>query len=570
MRYIRRNWKNWLLATAAFIVLQCAIDPLFRRVVGFVLTPYIPLFTILLQLLLQLAYGFFFSIIQFYGLMYYLSGAKIVVIRPGWATQYTLADYRGQPALLEKAYEWLEMLEGRSLIKQMGGRIPNGILLIGRPGTGKTYLAKCLAGSAQVPFVFLDASQLHSMFMGVGILKVMRYFTRLFKEALKYGAVVGVIDEIDALGNRGSGGAFLGGFGGWGGWGMAGLGTVSRLLVEMDGLQERSTIFRKIQMRLWKRLGWKLPPPGYHLLVVGCTNRPENLDEALLREGRFDIIQFVEEPDRKGRVDILAYYLSQVKTAGEIDIEEIAGASAGSTPSALEKLVRVDACKSAAKAKRRAVEQCDLRWAALHGVLGDVSTISVRQTEREKTAWHEAGHALVIAHLLPDEVVRGATCVPRTGARNWRPILGALLHIPEIPEYSPFHSTLKKRVMASLGGLVAERLVYGENAVGVVEDLYKANNIMELLFKTGYFGLRVKQPAPQPATPGRSPSQDAGLPIPPEIEEQIKALFDELYKATVELLERHRPALNAIAKALCERGDLSGAEILELMEVSDE
>lgn len=561
IRIIRRNWKKWLTITIGLGIGVLIVSPLHRLYFTYYIAPYLPLIAFLVQMLFQLGFSLLFGIVQFVGLMYFLAGAKIIVIRPGDATTLTLDDYRGQPQLIDKAQGWMEMLLGQSVVTKMGGRIPHGIMLIGKPGTGKTYLAKCLAGEAGVPVVMLDASQLVSMWMGVGILKVMRFFSRLHKEARNYGGVVGFVDEIDTVGRRGGGGAFLGGGGGfWGGF--AGLGVINRFLVEMDGMQERMTILRRIRAKLLGILGKKLPPPDYHVLVIAATNRPEGLDAALMREGRFDIIQFIEPPNWEGRKDILKYYLKQVKTDKSVDIIALAGATIGFVPSALEALVKISATWHAVKADRPAVSQDDLQWAVLHRMMGEESTIPVRPEERRKTAVHEAGHTIVAYYMTPDYIVRGATCQPHTGGRQWRPTLGQIIPVPEIPEHAPSHKKVMKHIMVFLGSLAAEKLCLRNGAcTGVSQDLRNANSLMDLLYKTGYFGLRIK-PSSAPAV------QDGGdsLKLSPAIEKRMERLFQKLYGLTRRLLIKHRSELDAIAEALYVKGDISGAEIQEIIE----
>ena len=282
-RWWRRN-KHWILRLAIFfiILMVAAVS------------------TTVMKALVKLA-GFAFSVaalaalmivqvVFYFGfVMYYLGGVKTIKIMPGQAGEVTFDDYWGQPELLAVARQWVELLSHPERLREMGGQPVTGVLLAGPPGSGKTYLAKALAGEAAVPFLGIDGSRLISMWLGVGSIKVMRLYATARRYAKRYGACIVFIDELDSMGTtRGgvAGGQTQTGMLGSIPWFGAGVGVLNTLLTQLDGINESRGWFRT---RWYKLLGKKLPPPDYWVMTIGATNRPDVLDPALTRAGRLDI-----------------------------------------------------------------------------------------------------------------------------------------------------------------------------------------------------------------------------------------------------------------------------------------
>jgi cell division protease FtsH len=308
----------------------------------------------------RLLFAVLFMIVQFGALFWFMSQTKIEIIRPGDPKTVTFDDYKGQDRLVEMVKQWLSLLYDRTEFQKMGGRFINGLLLYGPPGTGKTLLAKAMAGEAGVAFLSVEGSGFRGMFWGMDVLRMISFIRKARKLAREYGACIAFIDEIDAVGAS-RGGVMGGQQVGMGRGGMMGGGTgaLTRLLYEMDGVEEK-TRWERWMGKLYQLTGQKPPPRDWHVLFMGSTNRPDVLDPALTRPGRFDRTLEVSAPDKTGRREIVKYYLDQIAHDESVDIEAIVQDTAWATPAKIMAAITKDAVRLALFDGRNRVAQRDI------------------------------------------------------------------------------------------------------------------------------------------------------------------------------------------------------------------
>lgn len=498
-----------------------------------------------LQVIFQFAFAISFMLIQFVALFWFLSQSKVILVRPGDPKTTTFADYAGQKPLVEMMQQWLFLLKDRGKFQKMGGAPVSGILLTGPPGTGKTYLAKCMAGEGGVAFFGMDGSSFRAMFWGVDVLKVIQFFSRARALAREYGSCIAYLDEIDAIGmSRGGvqgGQTQMAGMMG----GMMGSGALNRLLYEMDGLGDQREM--DVCVNIARR--WLGMPPldvGY-VLVMGATNRPDVLDPALKRPGRFDRIIQVDRPDKGGRREIIKYYLSKIAHDDDIDIEALVADTAWATPASIMSAMTKDAVRLAVFDDREKVSQEDVELAMMEQAMGLQNPISdLDPLQEQQIAIHEAGHAIAQYHLRKDERIVHLTITRRSSA------LGFMMPVPETDIYTLPMTTLVKDVMISLAGHVATKLVLGGYWTGASGDLAAVRSRVAFLASHGMFGS-----FPIESTLG-------GGTFGGQQEKIDKFLHDCLEKVN-ELLQAHRAELDALVDALLERKSLSGKDVIAVI-----
>ena len=363
--------------------------------------------------------------------------SKARVFRTAHGKKVTFADVAGMPEAKQELMEIIDFLKNPGRFSRLGGRIPKGVLLQGPPGTGKTLLAKAIAGEAGVPFFSISGSDFVEMFVGVGASRV----RDLFKEAKKHAPCIIFIDEIDAVGRRRSAGESLGGQ-------DEREQTLNALLVEMDGFASDDTV-----------------------VIVAATNRPDILDPALLRPGRFDRQVTIPIPDVMGRLAILKVHARGIILAKDVDLERVARGTPGFSGAELANLVNEAALMAARKGKD-AVELSDFEEAKDKILMGaERKSLVISTKERETTAYHEAGHA-VLARLLPEsDPVHKVTIIPRGRAMG----ITQQLPLDERRTYSKEY--LVNRIKTLLGGRAAEEIVLGQQTTGAVNDLLRATEI---------------------------------------------------------------------------------------------
>ncbi|MCI9615404.1 MAG: ATP-dependent zinc metalloprotease FtsH [Dorea sp.] len=451
------------------------------------------------------------------------SNAKMYVEKQ---TGVTFKDVAGQDEAKESLQEVVDFLHNPGKYTSVGAKLPKGALLVGPPGTGKTLLAKAVAGEANVPFFSLSGSAFVEMYVGVGASRV----RDLFKQAQQMAPCIIFIDEIDAIGKsrdnqlnsndeREQ--------------------TLNQLLAEMDGFESNKG-----------------------LVLLAATNRPEILDPALLRPGRFDRRIIVEKPDLKGRVDVLKVHSKDVRMDETVDLEAIALATSGAVGSDLANMIN-EAAINAVKNGRTAVSQADLFEAVEVVLVGKEKKDRIMsQEERKIVSYHEVGHALVSALQKDAEPVQKITIVPRT--------MGALGYVMQTPEEEKFLNTRKEldaMLVGLLAGRAAEEIVFDTVTTGASNDIEKATKVARAMV-TQYgmserFGLIGLESIQNRYLDGRAVA-NCGQKTASEIDEEVMRLLKASYEEAKQLLGGHRKALDKIAEFLIEKETITGKEFMEI------
>jgi len=508
------------------------------------------LFFVVIRFAGQLLFAVLFMIVQFGSLFWFMSRSKTEKIRPEDPKSLTFDDYWGQPNLKSLVRQWLGLLSDRQEFVDMGGRYINGLLLYGEPGTGKTMLAKAMAGEAGVAFISIEGSGFRAMFWGVDVLKMIWFVRKARKMARRYGAAIAYIDEIDAVGMsrggvmRGGGGGMVGGGGGMFGMG-GGTGALTRLLYEMDGVGEK-TRSERIKGKLYQLFGKRPPERKWHVLFMGSTNRPDVLDPALVRPGRFDQTIHVGLPDKSGRREIIGGYLQKIKHDASVNVDAIVANTTKSTPAQIMAALTKDAVRIALFDDRHEVSQRDIDKAFLQqwmGIENPIEEMAVDQ--RRQIAIHEAGHAVAQHYLQPDQRIVHLTIVARAQS------LGFMLPLDEVEMYSYPLRRIVAGIMVALAGHVATRIVYGEDWTGAYSDFQQIRGHLRHLYLLGYFG----PPVREVEADGGAGKDDALL---------IR-FWKQLEGEVESLLRMHKDELLALAESLLENNELSHDEVLALL-----
>ena len=454
------------------------------------------------------------------------SNAKMYVEKK---TGVTFADVAGEEEAKESLTELVDFLKNPDKYKKIGARLPKGALLVGPPGTGKTLLAKALAGEAGVPFFSLSGSDFVEMFVGVGASRV----RDLFKQATSMAPCIIFIDEIDAIGkSRDSQ---------YGGGNDEREQTLNQLLSEMDGFDSSKGI-----------------------IILGSTNRPEVLDKALLRPGRFDRRIIVEKPDLKGRVDVLRVHSHDVLMDETVDLEEIALATSGAVGADLANMVN-EAAIMAVKDGRQVVSQKDL-FEAVEVVLAgkEKKDRILGQEEKEIVSYHEIGHALVATLLKNTEPVQKITIVPRTmGA------LGYVMQVPEEEKYLMKKGELISEITTLLGGRAAEEISFDDVTTGASNDIEKATSIARSMVTqygmSAKFGLMGLETIQNRYLDGRA-VLNCGEETESQIDGEVMKILDHCYEEAKKIIREHQEVLKKLAAHLIEKETITGKEFVEIFE----
>jgi cell division protease FtsH len=457
------------------------------------------------------------------------SRAKLLTEKQG---RVTFEDVAGIDEAREELEEIVEFLRDPTKFSRLGGKIPKGALLVGSPGTGKTLLARAIAGEANVPFFSISGSDFVEMFVGVGASRV----RDMFEQAKKSAPCIVFIDEIDAVGrHRG-----------------AGLGngndereqTLNQLLVEMDGFDANEGI-----------------------IIVAATNRPDVLDPALLRPGRFDRQVVVPRPDIEGREKILAVHMKKIPMAPDVDPRVIARGTPGFSGADLANLVN-EAALMAARRGKRLVAMAEFESAKDKVMMGaERKSMVMTEDEKRMTAYHEAGHAIVSIHEPASDPIHKATIIPRGRA------LGMVMRLPERDNYSYHRDKMYANLSVSMGGRVAEELIFGYDKVssGASSDISYASGLArDMVTRWGMSDtvgpLEFAEPEGETylgyssARPVRMSNQTAEL-----IDREIKSIVEGAHTQAKKLLTKYKKQLHALAEALLEYETLSGDEINALL-----
>jgi cell division protease FtsH len=453
------------------------------------------------------------------------SKAKVYVEKD---TGTTFADVAGADEAKAELQEIVAFLKDPQTYGRLGARSPKGVLLVGPPGTGKTLLARAVAGEAGVPFFSISGSEFVEMFVGVGAARV----RDLFEQARKAAPCIIFIDELDALGRARTAGPITGGY-------DEKEQTLNQLLVELDGFDASAGI-----------------------VLLAATNRPEILDPALTRAGRFDRQVALDRPDRKGRREILAVHVRKVKLAPDVDLDAIAGLTPGFTGADLANLVN-EAALAATRAKRNAVTSEDFT-VAIERIVAGIERRSrlMNADERRRVAYHELGHALVALSVPGADPVHKVSIIPRgVGA------LGYTMQRPTEDRFLLTSAELKGRMAVLLGGRAAEDLVFGEISTGAQDDLMRATEIARGMVTRYGMSETLGEVAYETET-----SRFLGLPIEGggrrfseqtarEIDLAVKSLVSEAHARARNILERRRAELDSLAATLLERETLGPEDL---------
>ena len=436
-------------------------------------------------------------------------------------------DVAGVDEAKTELQEVVEFLKTPEIFGRLGGKIPKGILLIGPPGTGKTMLAKAVAGESGVPFFSISGSEFVEMFVGVGAARV----RDLFEQAKLKAPCIIFIDELDALGKA---------------RGVMTSGhdereqTLNQLLVEMDGFDTRVGV-----------------------ILMAATNRPEILDPALLRAGRFDRQVLVDRPDKSGRLAILKVHAKGVQLAPSVDLEVIAAMTVGFAGADLANILN-EAALLAVRGKKEAVDTSDLQEAVERVIAGlEKKNRVLNRQEKERVAYHEVGHALVAMNVSGSDPVQKISIIPRGVAA-----LGYTLQLPTEDRFLMTKSELENRIAVLLGGRVAEELIFHEASTGARDDLVKATDIATSMIKA--YGMSEKlgkvsfdrNPHPLFLQAGHpAPRADYSDDIAREIDLEVRAIVERQYERTTALLKANTENLHKAAGVLLSKETISGEEL---------
>ncbi|MFJ9817888.1 ATP-dependent zinc metalloprotease FtsH [Streptomyces sp. NPDC101151] len=443
---------------------------------------------------------------------------KPVELRPGTG-RTTFADVAGIDEVKGELDDVVDFLKHPDTYRRMGAKLPRGVLLAGSPGTGKTLLARAVAGEAGVPFFSASASEFIEMIVGVGASRV----RELFAEARKVAPSIIFIDEIDTIGRVRAGGASMSGH-------DEREQTLNQILTEMDGFSGSEGV-----------------------IVIAATNRADILDPALTRPGRFDRVVSVAPPDRGGRESILRIHTREIPLATDVDLTQLARVTPGMTGADLANLAN-EAALLAVKRKQEQVTRADLSEALEKVQLGAERTLVMPEEDRRRTAYHESGHAL-LGMLQPGaDPVRKITIVPRGRA------LGVTMSTPEVERYAHSEEYLRGRIIGALGGMAAEEVVYGVVTTGAENDLEQVTNIARGMVARWGMSERVGRLSALPS----DAQQAYGLSAAPQtldvIDSEMRRIVDACYEEACRKLRDHRGQLDALAQALLDNETLEEAE----------
>ena len=437
-------------------------------------------------------------------------------------TKVRFDDVAGLEEEKNELIEIVDFLKRPEKYTRMGARVPKGVLLYGKPGTGKTLIAKAIAGEANVPFISMSGSEFIEMFAGLGASRV----RKLFEKARKLAPCIVFIDEIDAIGSRRTSNS---------GAETENNQTLNQLLVEMDGFSSEETI-----------------------IVLAATNRPEMLDKALLRPGRFDRQITIPNPDLNGRLDILRIHSKDKKLSDDVNLESIAEDTAGFTGAELENILN-EAAIVATKNKHEEIENDDIEEAVKKVTVGlEKKGRVISDKDKRLTAYHEAGHAVVSRYLPTQTNVKEVSIIPRGVAG------GYTMYKTNEDKYYISKTEMQEKLIALLGGRAAERLVLDDISTGASNDIEVATQIARDMVtkygmsdKLGPIDFQGKEPYEM---------QMFGENIGDEIGEEVKTLIDTAYNDAITLLKEHRDKLDKIAEVLLQKEKINEQEFNQIFE----
>jgi cell division protease FtsH len=457
-----------------------------------------------------------------------LGRAKALRYQPGRET-VTFADVAGIDEAKQELTEIVDFLRDPDKYRRLGGRIPRGVLLSGPPGTGKTLLARAVAGEAGAPFFSMSASEFVEAIVGIGASRV----RDLFRQAKQESPAIVFIDELDAVGRARSTA------GGYGGGSDEREQTLNQILTEMDGFDSSTAV-----------------------IVIGATNRIDVLDQALLRPGRFDRRVAVLPPDREGRRLILEVHTRDVPLAPDVDLDRIAATTPGMVGADLANLVN-EAALLAARSDRSDVAPADFAQALEKILLGAERKIMMTPADRRRTAYHEAGHALVGMLTTGSDPVRKITIVPRGQS------LGVTLSSPDVDRFNYTRAELEARLKMALGGRAAEELVFGDQTTGAEGDIAQVTALVRQMVGRWGMSEKIGMVAVLPRE-GATPWGDVTSPQTLELlDEEVRRTVETAYGDVLGLLAAERTRLDALADALVERETLDQFDAYRIADLAE-
>ena len=454
------------------------------------------------------------------------SNAKVYVKS---TTGIKFQDVAGEEEATELLAEIVDYLHKPERYKEIGASMPKGALLVGPPGTGKTLLAKAVAGEANVPFFSISGSEFVEMFVGMGAAKV----RDLFKQANEKAPCIVFIDEIDAIGKKRDGGQF-------GGGNDEREQTLNQLLTEMDGFDGSKGV-----------------------VILAATNRPESLDPALLRPGRFDRRIPVELPDLQGRIDILKVHAKKIKLAGNVDFAAIARTAAGASGAELANIIN-EAALRAVRLGRSCATQEDLMESVEVVIAGYQKKNRVLSNKEKLTvSYHEVGHALVAALQTQSAPVQKITIIPRTSGA-----LGYTMQVEEGEHFLMTKTEMENKIATLTGGRVAEALIFKEITTGASNDIEQATKLAHAMVSRfgmcDEFGM-VTMEATQNQYLGGDASLSCSMETQTRIDQKVSEIIQEQYNRATALLQANTPKLHEIAKYLYEHETITGEEFMQIL-----
>ncbi len=551
--------NNWLIGLILFIVLAALFS-------AEVMSAIIPMFTFLFRFVFAAA----FIIIQFVAMFWFVGRARMYTVWPG-TEGVSFKDYRGHPEVLVQAKQIVKLLRGVRVFEEAGGEPLNGLLLEGPPGTGKTWLAQAISTEAGVPFFYVDASSMNSMFMGIAPLKVARLYNKARKYARQYGASVVFIDEIDAIGARGGVAEIenkdsapnrlpmmMGGMMGGGNQGL-----LSTLLIEMSGFSLEHGFWARKRTAFYRTFLRRNPPkPQKRVLTIGATNRMSALDPALLRPGRFDKKIRIDAPDLEGRRDIIEYYVSKMSHDESIDPLTVANETPFYTPADLKYLLN-ESLRYALFEGRTYMSMRDIRMAQPEHEYGVRSPIkNLAAEDKYRLAAHEGGHAIAVRLFTPEYRIARITIIRQGGAHGYVRYYPAT----EDYEYTSTYDTLMNRLRVAAGGKAGEMEFCGDGSqtlgVGVgwgdSSDFGQIRAVLFMMANAGMFG--------QIGAGGKMPDLSSGggitdVNLTPEMRERMEETFRTVLAEVRMALRMHHEMGEKLIALLLEKEELLADDV---------